>query len=383
MIIKEIQFNDCVKDLKKRLESCRLNLLIGSGINSDILKTLGNLEGLIEINNLLDNKTAQLRRLKFESLILWVFFKQSIYPIVNNREELKNHIFKVKRLLELLTNLYHIREEKTLGKSINIFTSNYDLIFESALEVNNNYYNDGFIGRLNPEFSVSNFNYSLRRGSTISSRSTEFTYYNLYKIHGSLSWHRVNNRVSYSSDYLVRIEDFYNKYLELFEDYNIEERLISESNQCEDLDQSYKEIIKGLTNTGISNQFSEFIDDFKANFSIVNPSKEKFKETVLNLNYHELLRIYSNSLEKDNSVLIVYGFSFRDEHILSITERCFFNPGLTVVILAYNSEATYRFKRIFQHLNNENKLIIVNCDGVFNLEKFIELFEMISNEVNN
>jgi len=38
---------------------------------------------------------------------------------------------------------------------------------------------------------------------------------------------------------------------------------------------------------------------------IVNPAKTKFEDTLLNQYYYDLLRIYSNELEKENSVLFV------------------------------------------------------------------------------
>jgi hypothetical protein len=40
---------------------------------------------------------------------------------------------------------------------------------------------------------------------------------------------------------------------------------------------------------------------------IVNPSKKKFEDTVLNETHYDLLRIYNNELEKENSVLFVMG----------------------------------------------------------------------------
>jgi len=73
---------------------------------------------------------------------------------------------------------------------------------------------------------------------------------------------------------------------------------------------------------------------------IVNPTKEKFKHTLLNYTYYELLRIFSNELEKDNSVLFVLGFSFADEHIREITLRAAnSNPTLVVYVIAYSSQA--------------------------------------------
>ena len=72
---------------------------------------------------------------------------------------------------------------------------------------------------------------------------------------------------------------------------------------------------------------------------IVNPTKAKFKETVLEEQYYEMMRIYANSLEKVNSLLFVMGFSFADEHIRNITIRAAnSNPTLQIIIFAYNDD---------------------------------------------
>ena len=57
-------------------------------------------------------------------------------------------------------------------------------------------------------------------------------------------------------------------------------------------------------------------------------------------NYYDLLRIFSNELEKENSVLFVLGFSMADEHISEIVTRSIeSNPTLMVYIFAYDQEA--------------------------------------------
>jgi hypothetical protein len=50
------------------------------------------------------------------------------------------------------------------------------------------------------------------------------------------------------------------------------------------------------------------LGDFATSYKklmIVNPAKTKFEDTLLNQYYYDLLRIYSNELEKENSVLFV------------------------------------------------------------------------------
>ena len=70
-----------------------------------------------------------------------------------------------------------------------------------------------------------------------------------------------------------------------------------------------------------------------------------FEETTLKYSYYELLRMYSNNLERENSVLIVSGFSFADEHICKITTRVAkSNPTLLILVFAYNDDAEDEIK---------------------------------------
>ncbi len=44
--------------------------------------------------------------------------------------------------------------------------------------------------------------------------------------------------------------------------------------------------------------------------------------------YYELLRIYNNELDREGTLLVSFGFSFGDKHILDITRRALKNPTL-------------------------------------------------------
>jgi hypothetical protein len=97
---------------------------------------------------------------------------------------------------------------------------------------------------------------------------------------------------------------------------------------------------------------------------IVNPTKEKFRHTLLNQTYYELLRLYSNELEKENTLLFVMGFSFADEHIREITVRAAnSNPTLMIKVVAYSTEAGQQIKQRFQsHTMTNNNIEIVTPD---------------------
>ena len=95
--------------------------------------------------------------------------------------------------------------------------------------------------------------------------------------------------------------------------------------------------------------------------AIVNPRKEKFKETVLNRNYYELLRIYSAELEKENTVLFAMGFSFGDDHIKEITIRgANSNPTLQIYIIAHDDPSKEKIDGKFkeERLGNNNIKVI-------------------------
>ena len=93
-------------------------------------------------------------------------------------------------------------------------------------------------------------------------------------------------------------------------------------------------------------------------FQIVLPNKEKFASTVLNENYYAQLRRLTNQLEVRNSVLLVVGFSFADEHIRKLIIRAAnINPTLHVIVFCYSEESE---KDIIRNLDKDLHQLINN-----------------------
>ena len=164
-------------------------------------------------------------------------------------------------------------------------------------------------------------------------------------MHGSLSWEIENNDVIFSFD-LKHVKEVASKtitpghILDIPADATIDTLIAASAGKTTD----------ATTNA--------FIDAYEKLLIVVNPQKEKFKHTLMNQTYYELLRLYSNELEKENTVLFVMGFSFADEHIREITLRAAnSNPTLIIYVIAHSSEAKAEIEARFGENNIKNNNI--------------------------
>jgi hypothetical protein len=71
-----------------------------------------------------------------------------------------------------------------------------------------------------------------------------------------------------------------------------------------------------------------------------------------------MLRLLSYELEKPNAVLITFGFSFADEHILNLVKRSLSNPHLQVFVCCYDANEFERLSEQFRFYRN------VKCLGL-------------------
>lgn len=91
--------------------------------------------------------------------------------------------------------------------------------------------------------------------------------------------------------------------------------------------------------------------------AIVLPTQRKFQQTIIERTYYDLLRIFANVMERENSLLIAFGFSFRDEHILEVVKRALRNPTLKLIICCYATEEVEEQQHKFASYNNVSLLI--------------------------
>lgn len=361
--IKIINSKEFKSELKKTVESSNINLLLGAGFSHGIADTLGDTEKILEAIRLYGGNKQYAC---IEAYIFWNFFIKTIYPLCDKVNDINaaNQI----EFIKIWKNILYERESAVLNKQANLFTTNYDIVLEYAFESVYIDYNDGFKGRITPYFSTSNFNRLYFERAIFTNRSIEIPIFNLLKLHGSVTWKisdGVHKKIIYS-DYLENINNFYKEHTKffngeknniIFNEINI--RLLKEDFNTGCNNKQLDNILPDGTEE-INKECLSFIDEFKKYFKIVNPTKEKFNDTLMDKNYYELMRIYSNELEKNNTILFSQGFSFDDEHIQEITMRALSNPSLTLILMAHKLEDVKKYNEIFNKF--DNVWIVRNCD---------------------
>lgn len=227
--------------------------------------------------------------------------------------------------------------------------------------------NDGFEGRIEPHFATDNFSKTYYRQAIFSNRKAEIPSVNLLKIHGSVTWSEdiIWDGIEYQ-EYGTKIRGFSKKYSPMF-DAGIMAKIDTHftADNIADADKQIDTLFADSILDSLlaeEKKYNDFVDNYKTSFLIVNPTKEKFSTTLLNKNYYELLRIFSNELEKENSLLVVNGFSFRDEHILDLVKRSMVNPSLKMLIFLYNESTIGDLQRLFGTPKNNN-ITYIALDG--------------------
>ncbi len=319
--------------LYKAIQSVNLNFLIGSGCSHPALAPLGNVENEIRSRRE-EGKNEEAERMTFEFLKPIVEVTSRMRQ--NSDENINQTTMTYKSFLTNISEILFKRKTNILPRQATIFSTNYDLFVEKAfeeIEISARL-NDGFNRRPLISgsflFSPSEFFNSTYNNGNLYNYQVQVPSINLIKIHGSLGWESKDNKIFFSIRQL---------------DVLVEE-------------------LKKISNT----ETGEKIKQFNNNFSIVLPREEKFKECILNQTYYDLLRIYANELEKENTLLIAEGFSFADEHIYEITARALRNPTLMVVVFCYKRDELAGYKEKFSAANNVD--IVYSEAEEINFDKF-------------
>ncbi len=304
-----INYTDFAPNLKEIFQDCNINFLIGSGLSNPFLGTLGKIEEWL----------TDLEESKLDEK-LYMFIKASIYAsyfsiamkknvdILNHKgnlsryytkpktdkEQLSNTYLAYKDFLRFLNRILYKRNGNIVSKQINLFTTNIDIFLEKVIDDLELQYNDGFNGIFKRRFSLSNFRKSLYQKSSHYDNISEIPIFNLLKIHGSVTW-----RLKDTNIYCEKLELI--KKIEKIVDSSklLDIKQLDENNWLIDGENiSIEEIIKEARDIDYEKvDVSTFITEYEK-LQIINPTKEKFRDTTFNKNLLRNDEILCKSIRK-------------------------------------------------------------------------------------
>jgi len=308
------------KELKEIIQSGHINLLVGSGCSLDYLTILNDIENRMNVEETRKQAQNDYYKLIRKS-------KAVLDETLETNTDEKIKLTKTKQnydsYLGFWANTISSRSLHIVNKQVNIFTTNFDMFMEDSCERLGIPYNDGFSGQINPIFSVSNFNKIQKYKSLQFDNTSDIPLFNIIKLHGSLSWVEKDKKIAYSNgDHIPNDLD---------------------GKTGDNFDEGYKKI------------------------AVINPNAEKHFETVLDTNYASMLRKFTLELEKENSVLVLIGFSLADKHIKNLLDGVMkSNPTLVVVYFSYS-----QYDELLDKLEESKNLnlYVISLEADFSFEK--------------
>lgn len=348
-----------------------LNFLFGSGASSGLFPTLA-----LEIKDDNGNRwTLEQMATHFEARsdpryipLFMHYYNTCIRPAesfttssalgdVAREKVVSNYRVFIKNILHIL------QHRKAFERRCNLFTTNYDgcfpLIADEILREGSIDFllNDGARGFRRRYLQARNFNTYLCQTGIFERHQTSIPQINLVHVHGSVYWKKEGSNIVASYD------------------DQLTEELLNEGSRARL--EEFSACLNNPHSTLDDLVFPAFSDEERVSFMtaykrlpIVNPTKWKFHETVFEEHYYQMLRMLSYELEKPNAVLITFGFSFADEHILNLVKRSLSNPHLQVFVCCYSMSTRDWLQGVFREFRNVRCLAL--AEGKMDFTAFNE-----------
>lgn len=345
-----MDLEEVLKEIRTQLSEKNINFLIGSGASVPYFPSLGNIEKILTERQY-SNSVQQLIYLHYFNEIL-----DKNCELIDDTHACEYHVTSnYRKFIKGLINIMNYRNSRISPKRANIFTTNYDMFFERAIDyeqrINTSLvFNDGGNGYFLRSLSSDNFHKTVARNGIFDNYQKELPTINLIKCHGSVNWDRT---ISEGQEIIV-IKNNLNLLHLISESAmkikldNTEKAIVTEYLTTKEVNETLNVKIHEIAETNWI-ELNEFFHMYQK-LMIINPEKSKFKNTVMDEYYYSMLRLLSYELEKDQTIFIVFGFSFADEHIRNLIKRSVHNPNLRVYIFLYKHGNS---KEMIDLLNSE------------------------------
>ncbi|WEV74496.1 SIR2 family protein [Bifidobacterium sp. ESL0798] len=235
---------------------------------------------------------------------------------VNNYEQTAENYKRMIQGLGESRQVLALEQRQGLFNGINLFTTNYDLFHEHAIEESRYAYTDGFTNGTVNRFSLQEFH---RRPIDLDDRFRDHIqpvnpFFRLYKLHGSINWRK-------------------NKEGKIL-------RIIMDS---------------------VPDDTQEVL---------IAPTTSKYALTQ-NSPYSDLFREFVDILGKPNSVLFTNGFSYGDEHIANLISEALNRPDFTLYAFIKKPEENSTMQKFIENNRSMNAFFIYPQDtGYFSFQDF-------------
>lgn len=282
------------KQLRKLAITKQLNFLIGSGASVPAIPLMG----MIDAENDEERNSKLAVKVRETSGLLL------LEPLILSSNE--DVVFKgYLNFLSVILALLNLANSRQVPKNANVFTTNYDLFIEKAIDTimqnDRLVFNDGANGYLTRYLDSTNYNRLVSYKGLNDNYINEIPSITLIKPHGSVNWEKNKEKIQ------------------------------------------------------IKNEIVE-------NPIIVEPTGLESQETFLNNHFHEMLRVFQLELDKPQSVLFVIGFSFQDKHIGKMIKRAVQNPELMVYIFGYSNDDKDIYLKNLEFTERRNFKILIPKD---------------------
>lgn len=211
---------------------------------------------------------------------------------------------------EIYKGFYSRITQRSRKSPISVFTTNYDLFNEMAMDDLGFHYNNGFSGTYRRRFNPISYNYMYVENMNLQRDVWErvSSFFNLIKLHGSVSWVRRDNEI---------------------------------------WEQDYKDIKEEDT-------------------VMIYPTPLKDRTTLMEP-YSDLFRIMENRIVQKNSVLVVLGYSFSDDHINRVILNGLSVPSFRLVVFGSGDN----IEKLIS-LGDSRITIIYSEDKIHYFKNFVE-----------
>ena len=346
------------KEINKIFSSSHLSFLLGAGCSTPDIPTMKKLSeeywksgGVLNTDydalRLISNEGVKsiIHKDNLEKLLGVLFNMEATYSAIGHQDKekvssiikhIKQYIFSKVNIADeqnaqkIYKTFYQklMYRENSLSK-INVFTTNYDLFNEKAMDELGIIFCNGFSGVINRNFNPMTFNYAYAEQIGLSKEKYNVidNYVYLYKLHGSISW--IENNCHNS---LYKISEV----------------------QKPDIDKEH--IMIYPTPTKQSSSFS-------------SP-------------YSDLFREFQKKIMIHDSILVVIGYSFADEHINNIIYQALATiPKFRLIIFCYGKIENNSEIEKLKNKNDPRIWIVGGSIAAIDNAESIASFEYIVNNL--